>query len=73
MSRPNYIAFVEHLYRFNPEFRDWQIISMLEAATVKSVNDARHFISKKTLSVFKARLRKKGIEIPDQRKKRKKT
>jgi len=61
MSRPNYIEFVEHLYRFNLEFTDGQILCMLDHAYGSNV-------AIKTLSVWKAKLRKKGLKIPDRRK-----
>ena len=62
MSRPNYINFVEHLYRYDINFSDIQIENMLFYAY-------EFVVSRRTLSVWKVRLRKKGLLIPDSRKK----
>ena len=66
MSRPNYIKFVEHLYRFNPEFTDWQIGNMLRTAYTLSGDEV--ISNQPSLSVWKAKLRKKGLKILDRRK-----
>ena len=63
MSRQNHIAFVEHLYRFYPNFSDSQILCMVNIA----FNETN--TTKNTLSVWKARLRKRGLDLPDKRKK----
>jgi len=63
MSRPNYIDFVEHLYRFNPNFTDIQIMGMLSYAYNQWTGGV-------SISVWKAKLRKKGLKIPDLRKKK---
>ena len=59
MNHP--IDLVRLLYQFDPKIEDSRVI-----ATVRAVFDKMPSV--KTLSVWKARLRKEGIDIPDRRK-----
>ena len=61
MSRQNKINFVEAVYKNNPSIEDRFL-----AATVQNVFGGIA-PSLKTISVWKARLRKKGVLIPDKR------
>ena len=64
MSRQNKINLVEAIYQVDPAIDDWRLIEAIHA-----VFGGRP-PSMKTLSVWKARLRKKGVLIPDKRLKR---
>ena len=61
--RENRINLVEAVYKANPNATD---------ETVRHVVDwvFEKMPSNKTVSVWKARLRKKGVDIPDRRKKK---
>ena len=61
MSRQIKINLVEAIYKVNPEISDDRL-----AATLQNVYGGE-LPSVKTISVWKARLRKKGILIPDRR------
>jgi len=73
MSRPNYIAFVEALYRFDPNISDLKMRILVGAMFGSNfiATQMDWIPSDDTLSVWKARLRKKGVEIPDRRKTKK--
>ena len=64
MSRQNKINLVEAIYENNPDISDVNLIG-----AVWSVFGGDR-PSLKTVSVWKARLRGKGVEIPDMRLKR---
>ena len=61
MSRQNKINLVETIYRLYPDIEDVDILNALCCVF------GRRPPSAKTLSVWKARLRKKGVLIPDKR------
>ena len=63
MENKNPIDFVRLLYVFRPGIADLRVrlfVGIMFPSTP----------SRKTLSVYKARLRKKGVYIPDKRKKK---
>ena len=62
MSRPNQINFVEAIYQANPRLNDYDV---QQAVGIVFGTEP----TLKTVSVWKARLRAKGVDIPDRRKK----
>jgi hypothetical protein len=63
MGRVNYINLVEQIYRANPNIED-------EALGLNLWHIAGYEPSLGTIQVWKTRLRKRGIDIPDRRKKK---
>ena len=62
MGRTNYIHLIEQLYRTNPNVEDETIILILRLI-------GNYEISQGTIQVWKTKMRKKRIAIPDRRKK----
>lgn len=63
MENKNPIDFVRLLYEFRPNLTDWTVIIIVGMVFFT-------IPSSKTLSVWKSRLRKRGIFIPDRRKRK---
>lgn len=62
MGRTNYIHLIEQLYRANPKVEDKTITLILQLI-------GNYEISQGTIQVWKTKMRKKRIAIPDRRKK----
>jgi len=62
-GRKNYINLVEELYRINLQATDETIILIVYLVV-------GHKPSRGTIQVWKARLRKRGVPIPDRRRKK---
>jgi hypothetical protein len=65
------IDFVKVLYEFKPDIDNLKILNLLSVMFSESSNviQCSWYPSAKSLSVWKARLRKRGVYIPDRRRK----
>jgi len=72
MENKNPIDFVKLLYEFKPDLSDDYVLHLTDqmANAINGVPFHVPSYSRKTLSVWKARLRKRGVYIPDRRKRK---
>jgi len=65
------IQLVEFLYDFNPDIPDLSVAYVVKSVCYPMWQHTPVRKQRKTISVWKARLRKRGVYIPDRRRKEK--
>jgi len=67
MKESQSIDFVESIYRLKPNIKDQDVIALVSIFHQGSQGRIGNWPTMKTLSAWKSRLRKKGLQIPDLR------